>query len=72
METQRKSESSTPTPRHGWDISEWCALYGFSRGFYYKLAKQGKAPAVILIGGIRLITADADAAWRAQRGSETA
>lgn len=56
--------------RHGWNVSEWCNLYGFSRAFYYKLAKQGKAPNTLSIGGVRLITIEADANWRAQYQSE--
>lgn len=71
MEAQRKPESPSPPPRHGWNISEWCDLYGFSRGFYYKLSKRGKAPETISVGGVRLITAEADAAWRTQCGNET-
>lgn len=56
----------TGTVRHGWNISEWCVLYGFSRTFYYRLKKQGKAPATVCVYGVRLITAEADAAWSAQ------
>ena len=72
MEAQRKTENSPTSPRHGWNISEWCDLYGFSRAFYYKLGKQGKAPETISVGGIRLITVEADASWRAKCSTKTA
>lgn len=66
-----KRQIKHKSQRHGWNVSEWCDLYGFSRTFYYKLAKQGKAPVTISVGGVRLVTIEADTAWRMQCGTET-
>ncbi len=63
--------NNRPSPRHGWHLQEWCALYGFSRGHYYDLKKRGKAPRAFKSGARDIITAEADAEWRREREAES-
>jgi hypothetical protein len=53
-------------------IDEWCAHRSISRGLLYKLWKQGKGPSWHYVAARRLISAEADAAWLAEREAEAA
>jgi predicted DNA-binding transcriptional regulator AlpA len=53
-------------------INEFCAAEKISRGFFYKLQSQGKAPQTYPIGSSRRISRDSYAAWRAAREAESA
>jgi predicted DNA-binding transcriptional regulator AlpA len=71
--------ANTPAPpeacRAGssFTIAEFCQHNGISISFFYKLAKQGKAPATMRIGKRRrMISADANAAWVASQESAAA
>jgi len=44
-------------------VSEFCEAVGISRSTWHKLKRQGKAPAIINIGGIQRIRRDAIEAW---------
>lgn len=53
-------------------IDDWCRQHGISRSYFYKLAQQGRAPQTFHIGNkIRRISAEANAAWIAEREAET-
>lgn len=52
-------------------IPEWCKYRRISRAMFYKLAEQGLAPATHNAGAKRLISAEADARWLAEREAET-
>jgi hypothetical protein len=52
-------------------IDEWCKSHGFSRGFYYILKKQKKAPRTMEIGAARRISEEADAEWTRAREAES-
>jgi predicted DNA-binding transcriptional regulator AlpA len=45
-------------------IGEFCRTHGVSRAFFYKLAKEGKAPRIMRLGARRLISQEAAADWR--------
>jgi hypothetical protein len=52
-------------------LNEWCDHRRVSRSMYYKLTKLGLAPDSYLVGNSRYITAEADAAWLAERQAES-
>jgi hypothetical protein len=53
-------------------IDEFCARHGpISRSYYYKLKDLGLGPRELRIGRRRLISAEAAAAWRAERENAT-
>ena len=45
-------------------IQQFCERHNLPRSSYYKLLKDGKAPAIMRVGRRRLITAEAAQAWR--------
>lgn len=45
-------------------IASFCAAHGISRGFYYKLDKQGLGPRYKQVGARRIISREAAAEWR--------
>jgi hypothetical protein len=53
-------------------IEEWAKSHRFSRGFFYILEKQGKAPRAFKIGACRRITDESDADWVQAREAESA
>jgi AraC-like DNA-binding protein len=55
-----------------YSVSEWCRRRRISRGLFYKMLKEGTAPATLKLRKRRTITSAADAAWQAQRERETA
>ncbi len=57
--------SSALTPPGGADsIDVFCKDHDISRGFFYKLLKEGKAPRIIKVGRRTLISKEAAADWR--------
>jgi hypothetical protein len=58
-----------PLPRQAYTIDEFCAAHGFCRASFYNLQRAGSAPVVMKVGGRRLISVEAAAAWR--RAMET-
>jgi hypothetical protein len=48
----------------GWTIQEWCDRWKISRGMYYVLKRQGRAPPVIRIGRRDRITPSGDQEWQ--------
>jgi hypothetical protein len=65
-ERQRRAEQS----RRSYTIDEWCECRRISRGMFYKLDAQGKAPASYYVGAKRLISDEADADWLREREAE--
>ena len=53
-------------------IDEWCAHRRVSRGLFYKMIKLGIGPRTHMVGVRRLISAEADAEWLAQREDQAA
>jgi hypothetical protein len=55
-------------------IQQFCDAEGLSRGLYYKLKEDGKAPRELRVAGIIRITHEARIAWRKKmvRESESA
>jgi hypothetical protein len=45
-------------------ISEFCEVHGISRGLYYKLEAEGRAPAAMEVNRRRLISKEEAARWR--------
>ena len=52
-------------------VAEFCHQHGISRGTFYKLAKEGRAPKLAKIGRRTLISSESAAAWRARMERET-
>jgi len=50
-------------------INEWCTHRRVSRGSYYKMRREGRAPDIIDSGGPR-ITDEADQRWQKARERE--
>jgi predicted DNA-binding transcriptional regulator AlpA len=48
-------------------INEFCRRHDISRGFFYKLEKQGRAPRTVQLGTRRLIMIEDADQWRAER-----
>ena len=53
-------------------IDEWCRENRISRGTFYNLKSQGKAPAFIMIGNRPIITRRAHLDWLAEREAAAA
>jgi hypothetical protein len=53
-------------------VGEWCQHRRISKPMAYKLWAQGKGPKFYCIGSRRYVSAEADAAWLAQREAESA
>jgi predicted DNA-binding transcriptional regulator AlpA len=60
------------TGRKASTIDEFCEEHRFSRAFFYKLKKEGKAPRVTAIGARRIITMEDAASWRQAMSSQSA
>ena len=44
-------------------VSEFCQSVGISRSTWHKLKREGKAPAIVNVGGIQRIRREAIEAW---------
>jgi predicted DNA-binding transcriptional regulator AlpA len=55
-----------------YSVAEWCALHGFSRAFFYKLAARGEAPRWFKAGAATRISEAAAAEWLADREAASA
>lgn len=71
--------ANTPSPPQdrradsSFTIAQFCQHHGISISFFYKLAKEGRAPTTMHIGKRRrMITAEANAAWVANQQSAAA
>jgi len=53
-------------------IEQWAKSHGFSRGFFYILREQGRAPRTMKINACRRISDESDAEWVRAREAETA
>lgn len=53
-------------------IPEFCALHRISRPYFYKMLKTGLAPRTMMLGGRRLVSAEAAADWRREREASPA
>lgn len=49
---------------HAQSVDEFCKANGISQSFFYKLAKQGKAPRIMKVGKRTLISSEAASDWR--------
>jgi hypothetical protein len=63
-ERQRLTELQKTVQRRSWTILEWCAMRGYSRGYFYKLRAEDNAPDVIGEDKATRITDAADARWQ--------
>ena len=52
-------------------VDQFCLLHNISNATYYKLRKEGRAPAVMHLGAKVLISREDAAAWRAERANPT-
>ena len=51
------------TVRNLLTVAEFCEALGISRSTWHKLKRQGKAPAIVNIGGIQRIRREAIETW---------
>jgi hypothetical protein len=54
-------------PRGAYTINEFAEAHGISPSMFFKLQKQGLAPATMWVGTRRLISVESAARWRAER-----
>jgi predicted DNA-binding transcriptional regulator AlpA len=53
-------------------VSEFCHSHGISRGMFYKLLAEGRAPKAVKIGRRTLISCEAAEEWRRRMEREAA
>jgi excisionase family DNA binding protein len=53
-------------------VSEFCRNHGISRGTFYKLLGEGRAPKAVKIGRRTLISGEAAEEWRRRMEREAA
>jgi hypothetical protein len=66
------SITSTAPPKGAYSIREFSEAHGLSEAMFFKLQKQGLAPAVMAVGSRRLISIEAAEKWRREREEEAA
>lgn len=52
-----------PVGEADYTIAQWCAKRGVSRAGFYKMCKAGRGPRLIIVGGLRRISREADREW---------
>jgi hypothetical protein len=62
MSTEPKKQQPKIDLR-SYTVSQWCAMRGYSRPYFYTLRRDGNAPEVIGTGKAQRITDAADARW---------
>ena len=68
----RKDDERPPPLRLALSILEFCAAFGISDDFYYKLKRQGQGPREMKVGKRTLISLAAADEWRTERERATA
>lgn len=65
-------DKAPPPPRLALSILEFCAAFGISDDFYYKLKRQRQGPREMKVGKRTLISLAAADEWRIEREAATA
>ena len=68
----KKDDEPPPSPRLALSILEFCAAFGISDDFYYKLKRQSQGPREMKVGKRTLISLAAADEWRIERERATA
>ena len=55
---------------HAQSVEDFCNANGISQSFFYKLAKQGKAPRTMKVGRRTLVSSEAAQEWREEMESQ--
>lgn len=63
MSLEQHSPAKQQIPLRSFTIQQWCAMRGYSRGYFYKLRNENNAPDVIGKDKATRITDAADARW---------
>lgn len=63
--TKPGNAGAISSTREAYSVTEWCALVGISRAFFYKLP-EARRPSVVRLGRRTLITRAAADAWQAR------
>jgi hypothetical protein len=61
-----------PPPSQAYTIKQFCAAFGISEDFFYKLRRQGQGPRLMKVGTRTLISLAAADEWRIEREAATA
>jgi hypothetical protein len=61
-----------PPPLLALSILEFCAAFGISEDFFYKLKRQGQAPRLMKVGKRTMISMEAANEWRIEREAASA
>ena len=72
MARQDEALEDDPPPSQAYTIRQFCAAFGISEDFFYKLRRQGHGPRLMKVGTRTLISIDAADAWRREREAATA
>lgn len=70
MKKSKTEQSSFPSPV-AFTVSQFCKAHGISRGLFYLLLKDGRAPTTMCIGRRRLISAESAHEWRKSMEEKT-
>jgi hypothetical protein len=66
------ADLTPPPPRLALSVVEFCAAFGISEDFFYKLKRQGQAPRLMKVGARTMISMEAANEWRIAREAEAA
>ncbi len=61
---RKRNKKEVVVERQVYSIEEFCVAHHMCRASFYNLKKNKKAPAIMEVGGRRLISNEAAAAWR--------
>lgn len=53
-------------------VDGFCARWGFSRGHFYNMLREGRGPRTMKVGSRTLISPEAEDEWRRRVEAETA
>jgi predicted DNA-binding transcriptional regulator AlpA len=62
-----RKKKPAPSELDAYSIDEFCARHCISRGKFYLLLNEGKAPKTFHVGSRVLISKESAASWRAER-----
>jgi hypothetical protein len=62
-----KPRVTYPPTLDAYSIREFCRRNSLTAYLFYKLQREGQAPKVMIVGGRKLISAEAAAKWRKAR-----
>jgi hypothetical protein len=72
LRRRRRHRARAPPGVLAFTVEEFCRQHSLGISTYYRLAARGEGPETMKVGGKRLISIEAAAAWRRSREAATA